>query len=243
VQLTVTPELWSTTVLVGNPLARIDGDVGASRDATSELFDGEPLPSRERLTAARRRLAQDPHDLRLAAAVRFATAADARDPEVLRSMADLAREIGHDIGEAHCLMAWADVLREKGDDASLSEALLRTTAVLKPLRNSWKPAFEAHARLMLEIQHLDPTYRARRLESVRLSSGLTINDRSDPAVNAILSMQEAIYQHEAFWRGAPRLHQPDLDLHSAAHNAVVWGYLHNLYSSGAEASYCAFRST
>jgi hypothetical protein len=73
---------------------------------------------------------------------------------------------------------------------------------------------------------------------------MSVNDRSDPAVNAILNLYDAMHEHEAFWRGAPRLHQPDLDLSSAAHNAVVWGHLHQLYGSGAEAAYathCAQR--
>jgi hypothetical protein len=111
--------------------------------------------------------------------------------------------------------------------------------VLEPLRSCWKPAFEAHTRLQRELRELDPTYKARELETVRLPSGMSVNDRSDPAVNAILGLYDTMHEHETFWRGPPRLHHPDLDLPSAAHNAVVWGHLHQLYGSGAEIAYAA----
>jgi CHAT domain-containing protein len=235
----VSPALWSPTVLLGDPRAWIDGRADERRDATAELFDGAPLPQAARLAAAKKRLAHDPDDVRLAAALRFSATLAAGEYDQLEPMADLAQEIGHDIGEAHCLVALADALPAGDDEARRSAVLTRAVAALEPLRNAWKPALEAHTRLQRELRELDPTYRARELVTVRTPSGMSVNDRSDPAVNAVLGIYDAMHEHEAFWRGGPRLHQPDSDLVSAAHNAVVWGYVHQLYGSGAEAAYAA----
>jgi len=238
-QSIVGPVRWSPTVLLGNPMTRLDGRTDEYADETSRLFSGDPLPDAVRMAAAKERLAQDPGDLRLAAAVRFSTTIVAGDREQWEPMANLAGEIGHDIGEAYCLVAWADALREDGNKVGQSAVLVRALSVLEPLRNAWKPAVNAHARLQRDLSELDPTYQARELEAVRLSSGMSVNDRSEPAVDAILSLFDAVHGHESFWRGGLRLHQPDLDVPSAAHNAVVWGHLHKLYGSGAEAAYAA----
>jgi hypothetical protein len=123
-------------------------------------------------------------------------------------------------------------------------ATLESIDTLQPLRGAWEPASEAHARLQNELQSLDPGYQVRELKTVRLPSGMSINDRSDPAVDAVLRMMDAMHEQEAYWRGAPSLHAPDVDLPSAAHNMVVWGYLQRLFDRGAEASYalqCAER--
>jgi CHAT domain-containing protein len=243
-QATAGSAMWSPTVLLGDPLARIGGARDAHADATARLFAGEALPTGRRLTAAKKQLKTHPGDLRLAAAIRFADTLAAGDAGALEGMVALAREIGHDIGEAHALMRWADALRQAGDRERLPEVLARAVAALQPLRGTWEPAFEAHTRLQQELRALDAGYQARELPSLRLPSGMSVNDRSDPAVDAVLRMMDAMHEQEAYWRGAPSLHAPDVDLPSAAHNMVVWGYLQRLYDRGSEAGYalqCAER--
>ncbi|MEU0877411.1 hypothetical protein ABZ345_02335 [Lentzea sp. NPDC005914] len=115
---------------------------------------------------------------------------------------------------------------------------------LEPLRGKWEPAYEAHREAVAELRSRDPTYEPRKIETVHLSSGMTVNDRSDPAVDAMLSLHEALFEHEQHWRGDPTLIVPDLTVTAVAHNAVVWGFQHRLHHSGAEAPYartCAER--
>jgi hypothetical protein len=228
----VNPVLWGTTVLIGTPFQHLDGTAAEQEDATAVLFDGEPLPTRERLDHAR--ATADPDDLRLATALAFA---DTRE-------AGLAREIGHDIGAADCLLELADVARQEGDPDQLETVLRHLVRTLEPLRGKWEPAYEAHRDAVAELRSLDPTYEPREVETFRLSSGLTINDRSDPAVDAVMSLQEALFEHERHWRGDPTLIVPDLTVNAVAHNAVVWGFRHRLHHTGVEAPYarsCAER--
>ncbi|MEU0877410.1 CHAT domain-containing protein [Lentzea sp. NPDC005914] len=66
----VSPVLWGTTVLIGTPFERLDGTAEwRPRDATAALFNGEPLPTQERLVHAL--ATAQPDDLRLAAALEF----------------------------------------------------------------------------------------------------------------------------------------------------------------------------
>ena len=105
---------------------------------------------------------------------------------------------------------------------------------LAPLRGVWEPAFETHRSVQAELRALDPAYELRTQQSYRFESGMTVNDRSDPAVDAMLGMFEALPEHESYWRGEPILRVPDDDVASIAHNAVVWGYLNRVCDTGAE---------
>lgn len=227
--------LWSSTILIGDPAHRLDGVAEVVDDQTSALLSGEDGPSDEQLVAARTWSDAHPEDLRLRAALGLVDLlADGSDP---RAAAALAREIGDDVGEARALLSAADQHRQSGDRARLAEALGSAKDALEPLRGVWGPAYERHRVVAEELDALDPSFTPRTVETYRYDSGLTVNDRSDPAVDAILGMFEAQYEHEAYWRGEPRLANPDGDVEAFAHNAVVWGYLHRLYESGAEAAY------
>ncbi len=235
----VNAALWSSTILVGNPFMRLNGEVDTTADSTANLFRGGALPTAKQLAEGRKKAAKDPGDVRLAAAVAFSSGARDAQPGQHESLAALAREIGHDIGEAYCLLASVESSRGTGEVAQFGELLRRTIAALEPLRGVWTPAFDAHRTLVDESRRLDPTFEPRTLTTVRHASGLSVNDRSVPAVDAILRLFEAQQDHEAHWRGDPVLHIPDLDAASLAHNAVVWGYRNKLYDSGAEAAYAA----
>jgi hypothetical protein len=152
----------------------------------------------------------------------------------LRILAQVARDIGHDIGEAHCWLTLANRQRTAEGHAS-AETLQAVVAKLDALRGVWEPAHELHRAAQVELRALDPAYAPRTLTSMTTPSGISINDRSIPAVNALLSLAEAQQQHEEHWRGQPVLRAPDLDASSIAHNAVVWGYLNRVYDTGAEA--------
>ena len=235
--------LWSTTVLVGDPFRQLDGTRPLPPDETGRLFDGEPEPPPERLQAAATAVAGSPGDLRLAAAVELSTALADGGPR-FEAAARVARELGHDVGEAHCLLSLAAEARESGDVAAHEQALRRAIAALEPLRGVWAVAYEAHRDALAELRSLDTTYQPRELQTFRFESGLTVNDRSDPAVDGLIRMQEALDDHESFWRGEPSLAVPDFDVTSLAHNAVVWGFVHRLYGTGAESAYalaCAER--
>ncbi|MEO6444857.1 MAG: hypothetical protein ABIZ91_01565 [Gemmatimonadaceae bacterium] len=124
--------------------------------------------------------------------------------------------------------------RRAAADAGLAQALHGAIHALEPLRGVWEPAFEAHRTARTELQALDPAYETRTLRTVKTASGLTVNDRSDPAVDAMLQLMEAQQQHEAHWRGEIVMRVPDFDDASVAHNAVLWGYRNRDYGSGAE---------
>jgi CHAT domain-containing protein len=231
--------LWSTTVLVGDPFRRLDGTQLLPADATSRLFAGEPEPTPERLAEAAAAVASDPDDVRLAAAVELSTAL-AQGELRFDAAARVARELGHGVGEAHSLLRQA----ESGDVGEREQALRGAIAALEPLRGIWPPAYEVHRDALAKLRSLDPAYQPRELPSFRFESGLTVNDRSDPAVDLVLRLLEAQDEHESFWRGEPALVVPDLDVTALAHNALVWGHLHRLRGTGAESAYalaCAER--
>jgi CHAT domain-containing protein len=235
----VRPAHWSMTVLVGDPFLGMDGTSEPSADATAELLRDGDGDQPARLTAAREQLARTPTDVRLEAAVAWADAMLAPGGRDLDAIAAIAREIGHPVGEAQCLLALVEERRDAGDPARLEPVLRRAVGALAPLRGTWQPAWEAHRRLQEELRRLDPTFEARELPVVRMPSGLTINDRSDPAIAALLGMQEAMDEGETFWRGEPTFRVPDRDLSDVAWNAVVWGHRYRLYGTGAEADYAA----
>jgi CHAT domain-containing protein len=226
--------LLTASIVIGDPFVTLGGDVELRDDATSRLFDGAPVPKRvpsaQRVRTAARR------DPRFAAALEFARGVcDANDAE-LKALAHVARDIGHDIGEAHCWLALAERQRaSSADRAALCETLTRLVQTLEPLRGIWEPAFDAHRNARDELRALEPGYEPRTLKAIRTESGLSINDRSDPAVNTLLGLLEAQQEHETHWRGVPVLRVPDCDAASIAHNAVVWGYLKRVYDTGAEA--------
>jgi hypothetical protein len=232
----VSAALWSTTILLGDPSRRLDGTRDVATDETGRLLAGEPTPTRQRLRSARAVARKEPGDIRLGAAIELATALADGDTR-LELAARVAGELGHEIGEAQLLTTQADSLREGGDVASHARALRAAVAALEPLRGTWQPAYELHRRALDELRALDPDYQPRELESFKFESGLTVNDRTDPGVNAVLEFQEAQFEHERFWRGDPEFRIPDLDVASVAHNALVWGHRHRLYATGAESAY------
>jgi hypothetical protein len=146
----------------------------------------------------------------------------------------VAHELGHDIGEAHRLLARAAAVRETGEVARHEQVLRDAVAALEPLCGVWSRAYDAHRDAVVELRSLDPTYRPRELQAFRFESGLTVNDRTNPAVDHLLRLYEAQFEHESLWRGEPALTVPDGDVTSVAHSAVAWGYLHRLYGTGAE---------
>jgi hypothetical protein len=117
--------------------------------------------------------------------------------------------------------------------------LRELVSALDRLRGRWKPAYDAHRKANAELRALDSTYEPRTLPAVRFESGLTVNDRSDPAVAAILDIQAAMDEHEQRRRGEPSLRSPDGTVPDVAWNAVVWGYRSRLFGTGGEAGYAA----
>lgn len=239
----VNPALWSTTVLIGDPFRRLDGTREVEPDALCTLFAGGIAVPDKRLQQPKPATDSDDSDLLLAAAVVLSKAGTERDGR-LDVAARVAHELGDDVGEATFLLRRADETRVAGDAERHERALREAIRTLEPLRGRWPDAFDLHRGAVAELRSMDPSYQPRKLESFRFESGLTVNDRTDPAVDALLRLSEAEFEHEQYWRGEPRLVVPDLDVRSVAHNALVWGYVHRLFDTGAESAYalaCASR--
>ena len=225
--------LLTASVVIGDPFVMVGGDGDPHADATSRLLRDVPAPAR--VPAAHGTRGESASDPRFAAAVDFARALDEADDAELEALAHVARDLGHDIGEAHCWLTLAERRRASADPAALARTLQRAVETLRPLRGVWEPAFDAYQVARAQLRALqDPSEEPRTLTTVRTESGLSINDRSDPAVDAVLRLFEAQHEHEAHWRGEPVLRVADLDAASIAHNAVVWGYLNRVYDTGAE---------
>jgi hypothetical protein len=243
------PALWGATILIGSPFIRLDLLNRAAEplaDASAKLLQSNKGSARStrqrrpgaRLIAARQQLSRKPTDVRLEAAIAWVEATSASPKGDLRSLALIACEIGHSVGEAQCLLALADELRQAGDMARLQPVLQQAVSVLTPLRGSWEPAWEAHRRLLDELQRLDPTFEARELPVV-LGENFTLNDRSQPIVARLLDIQKALDDSDKFWRGELELRMPDHELYDIAWNAVVWGHRYRLFRTFAETDYAA----
>jgi hypothetical protein len=229
--------LLTASVVLGDPFAKLGGRTDPPADATSRRFRDVVAPPRLPREPGNR--GEESADPRLAAAVDFARAVRKADDAELKALAHVACDIGHEIGEAHCWLTLAERRRASSDRDALVEALQHAVVALEPLRGVWEPAYNAHRAALADLRALDPAYEPRTLTTVRTESGFSVNDRSDPAVDAMLSLFEARQEHEAFWRGEPVLRVSDHDAPSIAHNAVVWGYLNRVYDTGAEAGVAA----
>lgn len=235
----VRPALWSMTVLLGSPFVGLDGQCTLEPDASVRLLQGQEGDRRARLLAARSERARSPGDVRLQAAMGWLEATGRPKGARWDVLAAIARELGHATGEAECLQRLAEECRGGADTPRLAAVLERAIAALAPLRGSSPAAWQAFQQLQQELRSLDPAYQPRTLRAVRLESGMTINDRSNPAVDAILRLQEALDENEQYWRGEPALRAPDEGVQDVAWNAVVWGHRHRLHGTGAEADYAA----
>lgn len=234
----VRPALWSMTVLLGSPFVGLDGQCALEPDASWRLLS-EQEGGRRALLAARSELARSPGDVRLQAAVGWLEATGRPEGARWDVLAAIARELGHAAGEAECLQRLAEECRRGADTQRLAAVLARAIAALAPLRGSSPAAWQAFQQLQQELRSLDPAWQPRTLRAVRLESGMTINDRSHPAVDAILRMQEAMDENEQYWRGEPGLRAPDENVQDVAWNAVVWGHRQRLHGTGAEADHAA----
>jgi hypothetical protein len=236
----VEPAFWSASVLIGDPWLRLGVASHVKPDAASRLLAGVDVPSAERLSKARNELNRHPRDVRLAAAIAWAEGrGESKSNHSFRILAHAAQELGHAIGEAQCFLLQAEMAAGSGDSNDRGDALRQAITVLARLMATWKPAYDKHRQAIADLQALDPTFEPRTLTTYRLESGLSVNDRSEPAVAAFLDIQEAMDEHESRWRGEPELRVPDKTIADAAWNAIVWGYQYRLFDTGAESGYAA----
>jgi hypothetical protein len=224
---------WAALILMGDPWHRLAGAQAIAEDPATALIQVAADPHGREATpgalkAARRAHRKDPADLRLSAAVTWAAEAgslfepssrSAISPEWAEAMARIAADLGARVGEGFCEIAAHDLLTQDGRDAESRAALDRAIDIFETLSRADERWSDLASTLLTRRKALrgDPEPR-----EIRLASGMTVNDRSDPAVNALLDLQAAVDEKDTR-RGAVELRLPDRCLEDTCWNAVVLG--------------------
>ena len=140
--------------------------------------------------------------------------------EWAEQMADLARDLGTPAGEVICRSTAADLLRADGRNGPARVSLDRAIDVSGRIvrrDDSWDGVLR---NLLAERQRMDLDFE---VPEVKLASGMTVNDRSDPAVRAVFEIQHALDQQDTRRAGAVQPRLPDESLQDLCWNAVVLG--------------------
>jgi hypothetical protein len=230
---TSAPELWGSLVLIGNPWHKLSG-IEDKDDAATKLLrvaSDSSKTSKARgaaIKGAKAALKRDPAHLRLAAAIPWAEEArklfEERDSPISAEwagkMADIASDLGTSAGELLFRTTEFDLESAEGAGDSARRSLDRAIDLGERLAlsdSTWTQAIHA---LLAKRQTSDLSVE---IPEIRLSSGMVINDRSDPAVRAFFEVQHAVDQREVRTAAALRLHLPDRSLDELAWNAIVLG--------------------
>ena len=237
----VSPALWGSLTLLGNPWHRPGAVADKRVDAAVKLLRVVADTSRTKkargaaLKSAKTALKRTPGHLRLEAACRWAEDMEALfgddDPRLSRAWAEGMADLAHDLGT----LAGEMLLRTAAFDLHLAEG------AMDDAHRSLDKAIDLAERLALSDSNVTQQVHAllarrQQLDSpvevpeVRLPSGMVVNDRSDPTVRAFFEMQHAVDQRELRIGGKLRLHRPERSLEDIAWNAVVLGQ-RNRFSS------------
>ena len=234
VSKSVSPALWASLVLIGNPWHRLGAGAAAPPDAATEFLGRASDPAGDRKQtekvrrAASKALRADPDHRRLAAAVawaeEFATIVGGKGaaptaPQA-QELAALAHDLGAFGGESLCWTAAADLLGQDGQAEAARDALDRAIDAADAASRHDGKWVQPLNSLLAAREKMDLDFEIPEIE---ISSGVKVNDRSDPAVRALLELQHAFDQREARRTGVLRPRLPEQSLDDLCWNAVVLG--------------------
>ncbi len=244
----VSPALWGSLILLGNPWHRPGSAPDTTADAAVKLLSVNADPSKTKkarsaaLRSARTALKREPSHLRLDAACRWA-----REMEVLfggdasklsgawaEAMAELAKHLGTLAGEMLLRTAAFDLFLGEGSADKAHRALDRAIDLAERLASGTSSMTQQVHALLARRQQLDSP---GEVPEVRLPSGMVVNDRSDPVVRAFFQVQHAVDQREVRTIGKLRLRLPERSLEDVAWNAVVLGQRNRFSSAFAAAGF------
>jgi hypothetical protein len=224
--------LWGSVIFVGNPWHRLHGAKEPDDDATTVLLrvatdqDADDAARTTGFVAARLALAADPEDRRLAAALAWIEEGetppepDSPKPEWADEMAAVGGDLGTPVGEALYRAAAAESHAEldRGDPARSSlDRAIDLFEWIASANERWRPILQG---LLARRQTMDLRFE---IPEIKLDSGMTVNDRSDPAIRAVLDVQHAVDQQSTRKGGALRLRLPERSVDDLCWNAVVLG--------------------
>jgi hypothetical protein len=243
----VAPALWGSLILIGNPWHSFDAREQKG-DAATKLLGASSNPGKSAkaraaaIKAARTALKRDPAHPRLAAALSWAQefgaiSGDDGIPSVewAGQMADIARDLGASAGEVCLRSAVFDLHAASGNGEAARRSLDRAIDVGEQLVRSDASWTETVHALLAKRQTSDLPFE---VPEVRLSSGMVVNDRSDPAVRAFFRAQHAVDQREVRTTGTLRPRVPEGSLRDVAWNAVVLGQRRRFGGAFACAALC-----
>jgi hypothetical protein len=150
-------------------------------------------------------------------------------------MADVARDLGARAGEVHLRSAVFDLHIARGNGEAARRSLDRAIDVGEQLVRSDASWTETVHALLAKRQTSDLSFE---VPEVRLSSGMIVNDRNDPAVRAFFQVQHAVDQREVRTTGTLRPRVPESSLSDLAWNAVVLGQRRRFGGAFACAALC-----
>jgi hypothetical protein len=229
----VSPALWGSIVLLGDPWHRLGESAARSADATVQLWNARLAPRGTRrggdaLSRARAALQKKPGDHRLGGAVAFATAEAqslgtperSRSLDWLSAMAELARDLNDPPVEAFYHELLGDTHVEAGREAEARDAYNQSVALFEWAARANELFRGARDVVLEKLQRMDAP---EDVPTIKLSSGLTINDQSDPAVRAVLRLTRVVDQDEVRRKGAAQLRLPEQSIADLCWNAIVLG--------------------
>lgn len=224
---------WASVILIGNPWHSAKGRTGPSDEFSRHLQDATDvaLTATARKAARRARsklLAVDRTDRRVEAICSWCDAAESvfvgREDERMGEMLDELASVAGDLGElqaaATCRLASVELATRGGDldrQRVTLDAAIDACQAMSRLDPKWSRVLQ---QVMARRQRLDLRLEP---ETIRLGSGLTVNDRSDPAVAAVFEVQNALDLQVTRRTGELMVRLPDLSLDDLAWNAVVIG--------------------
>jgi CHAT domain-containing protein len=245
---TVSPALWGSLILIGNPWHRIGILEASKNDTATQLLDlithlsSTKKANKNLVTSAKLELEQDPDNRRLEAALSWVeetTKLYAQETNSLSAgevikLADTASYLNSPNGEVSCLLIARDMFRVDGNEKDYINSLDRAIGLTNEISKRNKKWRNILIELLAERQKLNIT---QELPQIKLDSGMTVNDQSDPAVLEFLKIQNAFDQQETRQLGELNLRLPIESLEDHCWNAIVLG---NKYLFPDEFSCAAF---
>lgn len=245
----VPPAHWAAVVLIGNPWHAANGLSRPSDELSRHLLAAtdaslKPAARKAARSARAKALAADPTDRRLEAICAWCSLAETAfgsqegpgTRERLDDLASVANDLGELQAEAACRMASVE-LAARHDDLDTQRATLDAAIdacqTLSRTDPQWSRVLQ---HVMARRQRLDLSMEP---ETIRFDSGLTVNDRSDPAVAAIFEIQNALDLRATRRAGALLARLPDLSLDDLAWNSVVIGQRNRFLEAFACAGFAA----
>jgi len=244
----VSPSRWATTILIGSPFHRLPGAPAEpsppAADIVPRLLDAYTsagATDEQRIEAYRAALLErekNPGHARLQAALTWVDLAARVDlgsgfnPVEVERLAILARAIGHPAGEALMRLSIAQSPQENLDRRLAGlDAAIRALEPVAPLSRVWEQALQS---CLAERQRLSVPK-----EPQFIPGPVSVNDMSDPAVQAVFTIQHALDHQNIRRHGKLGVRLPEETLAEVAWNAVVIGQQDRFAARYAQAEFAA----